>query len=85
MTGRPVDVPAIGERGPRRRRLAAAAAALALVGLGVAIGSRIATPAQHDDRDRDRGVAERNIYDTSRTGCGANAPECGNRGGHLRQ
>ncbi len=45
MTGRPVDVPAIGERGPRRRRLAAAAAALALIGLGVAIGSRIAVPA----------------------------------------
>lgn len=46
MTGRPVDVPAIGERGPRRRRLVIGAAALALVGLGVAIGSRIATPAR---------------------------------------
>lgn len=44
MTGRPVDVPAIGEHGPRRRRLAAVAAALVLVALGVAIGSRITAP-----------------------------------------
>jgi hypothetical protein len=44
VTGRPVDVPAIGEHGQRRRRLAAVAAAVALVALGVAIGSRIATP-----------------------------------------
>jgi hypothetical protein len=44
VTGRPVDIPAIGEHWPRRRRLAAVAAVLVLVALGVAIGSRIAAP-----------------------------------------
>ena len=44
MTARRVDVVAVRERAPGRRRLAATAAAVALVGIGIAIGSRIAAP-----------------------------------------
>lgn len=44
MTGRPVDVVAADDRAPGRRRLAMAVAAAVLVALGIAIGSRIASP-----------------------------------------
>lgn len=44
MTGRPVDVVAAREPVPGRRRLVMAAAAAVLVALGIAIGSRIASP-----------------------------------------
>jgi hypothetical protein len=47
VTGRPVDVRAVREQAPARRRLLAATAAVAILAIGIAIGSRVAAPREN--------------------------------------